>query len=1143
MIDSQTSLLRGSTETTRHSPEIGRRSSKDMLRPSNEPSQRSQGRDANTVRSTATLRRPSLDMLRDQDNPELMLSLTENQSEDAKDGTRTTPLVDARFGSVRSILRDPNTPGTGQNVRFFSRDAYKVISPDNSMDQEFHSALSKNQEQTSEAPVLERKSAESGSPSSVLTRASQGKTSRPSVAEIFSPLSNDATSPGLQDQSQSGPTNFMSPIPAPAKPPGLGFNVEEPLLNSSIDLDASHTDDEHEGDFAGPNKFTSTPHREKGKGKAKEPLDEEKENIPIPVDESIFHADEKPRFPSVIHDRSQSFSFGQTVFHSMPNTSASAETSPVFLSAFLKPSLLDKDTNWPGLASSPRSRGRAMSDTVFQSIMRSPPKNPEADINDDSSQDLVVYSGGTGTSEPDPFRANATTYYTPQTMIPTTPPQGAPKHARKTSKEESIIFSLQTQLAFQSELCQQYEVDLRARDEMVRILEKKLADMEKDEVKRRNGLRTWKKKVQELEKTCRYLEEEVEGSRHESMERSVMDEASGEALRMLHRQIAVLEQEKNEWGRKEENFREEVETLENIVKDRSEDVMNLKETLWGRDESERELKEGIREAKEQMEIMGNVSVGLIDEDELKKLVVEQQQKSEEERERHRLAESGWQEERAEFLAQLQHLETEKAAGEEQLMDVKQQLQTSNDDHKVLKMELEAQWTHTEKTTARIEGLEARIIEVERERDAIKHDLEEKTTNMEVEWTESENKRVELESEVQQVLTYKDELEKERDRLEDELKQQRNHSESLTIALQEHEDRATSLDQDRQFAVDNASRLEEKLRQRDQELEEYSQRIAERETETERLQEEIGNLRRESSHVLDEQSRAVQEVSLREGEARSQMEALIRQKAGTDVEINTLKDKVTALKDEVERLRRQVHELQQESADKEVNIVQLTKQRAKDKEDLQGINIALDSKQQELELLKRKMGVRGTAGSTPAQSGRLSRQRETSVFSTPNVTRPSSRPSSAMSDASATTKGRRQSTESLSTSAKISALGKSMRINNAAGSAPSTTSKPSARVIEGSMGPPPVKLRASAAGTPTPTGRASSYSRFPITKPATTPLGTSVPQQRISSVEHAQTKKKPSRQGIASPALSVSEQDEKENISIDSKRRSLLPTPA
>jgi chromosome segregation ATPase len=411
-----------------------------------------------------------------------------------------------------------------------------------------------------------------------------------------------------------------------------------------------------------------------------------------------------------------------------------------------------------------------MSDTVFQSMMRSAPKLPEADINDDSCNDLVVvYSGGTGTTgppEPDPFRANATTYYTPQTMIPTTPPQGAPRHARKTSKEESIIFSLQTQLALQTELCQQYEVDLRARDETVGILEKKLAEIEKDEVKRRSALRTWKKKVQELEKTCRYLEEEVEGSRHESMERSVMDEASGEALRMLHRQIAVLEQEKKEWSKKEEVLREEVETLEGLVKDRSEDVMNLKESLWSRDESERELKKSIKEAKEQIEQMGNVS-GLIDEEEVKKLMAEKQQKSDEEKDRHRLAESEWEQERADFFAKVQQLDAEKAVLEHLLGDIKQQLKTRDDEHAVLKTELEAQWTHTEQATGKIESLEKRIIEVEEERGAIKRDLEEleqKTANMEVEWTDSENKKADLEGEVQEVWNYKEVLEKERDQV-------------------------------------------------------------------------------------------------------------------------------------------------------------------------------------------------------------------------------------------------------------------------------------------------------------------------------------------------------------------------------------------
>ncbi|KAJ7868412.1 hypothetical protein B0H14DRAFT_2572434 [Mycena olivaceomarginata] len=51
----------------------------------------------------------------------------------------------------------------------------------------------------------------------------------------------------------------------------------------------------------------------------------------------------------------------------------------------------------------------------------------------------------------------------------------------------------------------------------------------------------------------------------------------------------------------------------------------------------------------------------------------------------------------------------------------------------------------------------------------------------------------------------------------------------------------------------------------------------------------------------------------------------------------------------------------------------------DKEDLKGLNIALDSKQQELELLKRRMGVRGTAGLKPAS--KIPRRRDSAVFKT------------------------------------------------------------------------------------------------------------------------------------------------------------------
>lgn len=153
-------------------------------------------------------------------------------------------------------------------------------------------------------------------------------------------------------------------------------------------------------------------------------------------------------------------------------------------------------------------------------------------------------------------------------------------------------------------------------------------------------------------------------------------------------------------------------------------------------------------------------------------------------------------------------------------------------------------------------------------------------------------------------------------------------------------------------MDSVNRLQESIRQRDTEIASYTSRIRERELEVEELHEEISRIKREHARTVDEQSRKISEVVAREVEARANMEHMLRGKAETDVMQDTLKDRVTSLQQEVEKLRRQVHELQQESADKEVKLAQLAKQRAQDKEDLQGLNIALDSKQQELELVSR-----------------------------------------------------------------------------------------------------------------------------------------------------------------------------------------------
>ena len=49
-----------------------------------------------------------------------------------------------KYSSIRSILRGGNTPATGQSIRFFSRDAYRVMTPDGSATREGESLFPDN---------------------------------------------------------------------------------------------------------------------------------------------------------------------------------------------------------------------------------------------------------------------------------------------------------------------------------------------------------------------------------------------------------------------------------------------------------------------------------------------------------------------------------------------------------------------------------------------------------------------------------------------------------------------------------------------------------------------------------------------------------------------------------------------------------------------------------------------------------------------------------------------------------------------------------------------------------------------------------------------------------------------------------------
>ena len=169
-------------------------------------------------------------------------------------------------------------------------------------------------------------------------------------------------------------------------------------------------------------------------------------------------------------------------------------------------------------------------------------------------------------------------------------------------------------------------------------------------------------------------------------------------------------------------------------------------------------------------------------------------------------------------------------------------------------------------------------------------------------------------------------------------------------MQEREDRLSTLDRERKYAQDNVTRLQENLRQRDADIAELTKRFRESDAKVEEIREGFTRQKREHSRTVDEQSRKLSEVVAREVESRHSMERAVREKAEADVIMDTLKERVSTMSEELEKLRRQVHELQQESADKEVKLAQAVKQRALDKEDIQGLNIALGSKQQEVELV-------------------------------------------------------------------------------------------------------------------------------------------------------------------------------------------------
>lgn len=184
-----------------------------------------------------------------------------------------------------------------------------------------------------------------------------------------------------------------------------------------------------------------------------------------------------------------------------------------------------------------------------------------------------------------------------------------------------------------------------------------------------------------------------------------------------------------------------------------------------------------------------------------------------------------------------------------------------------------------------------------------------------------------------------------------MQSEQEHSEELESALREREDRITELTQERQYALESVTRLESNLREREDGDAGLSKRILNVESEAESLREELSRIKREHARTLDTQARELEDARSREAVARTQMEVMLKEKAEGDVRGSHVQNRTGTLESDLEKLRRQIYDLQHESSGKDMKIVQLMKARSQDKEDMDSLNIALDSKQQELEMVR------------------------------------------------------------------------------------------------------------------------------------------------------------------------------------------------
>ncbi|KAG8860613.1 hypothetical protein FRB91_002500 [Serendipita sp. 411] len=481
---------------------------------------------------------------------------------------------------------------------------------------------------------------------------------------------------------------------------------------------------------------------------------------------------------------------------------------------------------------------------------------------------------------------------------------------------------LREQLDICQKLNAQYSIDLDNRDEMVKILTTRIEDTEKeletvyaDEEEQYKLILRLKKQLMNLERACLRLQAGmVEQSRRgplsplSSPDQSVTIEASSNTVKILRFRVKSLEQEAITTTDELATAREEVDILRSQLRQAQ---------ALGGNEPDVSSTQEVRQLKEEIARLQNVN--------------------DEQRESHERELAILQKEKDDFLAK------GNSTGER-----------GGDQTRMLQQELESQWDRTEKAMEEIKELKKRNQELET---IVQHYQD-----------NSERSGIsERSAQGHQSLSNQQALKEEKERAFEELQASRQHVEDLMASHLDLQRKLEEVQQEQVFAAENAEQLEQFLTSRDQEIETLEDKCQQQFTELESLRGRLKNNEKEYTRQLADRTRHIQDLEMQLQISNERSDLILNDTAERDVYLTTLEEKANGRLEENERMRRRVHDLEQESAAKEMRLVELSKDNERVKDDNANLNIALDAKQQELELIKRRLQVKGTGGMTPAPS--------------------------------------------------------------------------------------------------------------------------------------------------------------------------------